>query len=136
MTKKSNFRIDTSNIPNSGLGAFAELPIKKGTFLGCYEGTLMNLNEFKKKYPDGNSYACLVYRDDDKYVIDPSKKYNWTRYMNCSMNYKNENVLRVKNNNCSVLFYAKRNIKRNEELLYHYGEDYAKYLNINYKKNS
>ena len=129
-----------------GKGAFALKNIKKGTFLGHYMGIIY------PKYVTGD-YVFHSYREtqetqkDELFSICASdlKKSNWTRYMNCcSPDKKNENVESSRLTNKElyqlgtqkpksiegyIVFYAKRDIKKGEELLYYYGDDYSKLLN-------
>tara|TARA_B100000497_G_C7616748_1_gene370440 strand:- start:296 stop:763 length:468 start_codon:yes stop_codon:yes gene_type:complete len=129
--------INYSKIPEADLGIFAKTNIEQGTFLGDYFGEICS------------TYINHVYimSFENEKVIDASDilKSNYTRFMNCSTCYENENVLVIKmlndhlyDNNTKnlknrIFFYAKREIKKDEELLYYYGDIYAKHLNITYK---
>ena len=140
-----------SNIPNAGLGIFTKVDIPKGTFLGDY------VCEIKKGKPPPNKDDpyCFgaVPGDINTYRtgLDVNKS-NWSRYMNCSSSYKNENVIvssflkskikyKTKNgkimNLCDkIFFWARRDIKAGEELMYYYSHGYAiKILNIKYKQH-
>lgn len=132
--------IKKSNI--HGDGAFADKNIKKNTFLGHYMGKIST--EFIT-----GPYVFHSKRFNNIISIDASDKdkSNWTRYMNCSINDKTENVTSyfltnkeeyIRNNDKInmegyIVFYSNRDIKGGEELMYHYGVAYANILNIYYK---
>ncbi len=132
--------IKKSNI--NGYGAFANQNIKKDTFLGHYMGKIST--EFIT-----GPYVFHSKRSNNIISIDASDKdkSNWTRYMNCSINDKTENVKSyfltnkeeyIRNNDKInmegyIVFYSNREIKKGEELMYHYGSSYANILNIYYK---
>ena len=141
--------VKIKNSPIHGKGVFALKIIKKGTFLGHYMG------EIYKEYKVGpyifHSHVTNEKgeRDLEKvemFSIDASdiKKSNWTRYMNCSTNRENENVMASRLNNKEIyeingkktsvegyiVFYAGRDIKKGEELLYNYGDDYMKLMGV------
>ena len=132
-------------IKNSRLhkkGAFCKKKIKKGTFLGNYFGKITQESIT-------GPYIFQSRRDDKIISIDATNiSYsNWTRYMNCSTTNQNENVTsyyltnkelqhindELKSLEGYIVFYSNRDIEPKEELLYYYGNDYAKRLNINYK---
>ena len=116
-----------------GEGAFAKKNILKGQFLGNYMG---NISFIPLK---DNGYIYKSKKNNKDIYIDalPKNKSNWTRYMNCSLNEKEENVIVIKLENEDstldglILFYAKRNINLDEELLYDYGETYSQKLRNN-----
>jgi len=126
-----------------GRGAFSKVAIKKGTFLGHYMGKI-------SKAMNTGPYIFHSKRNGDIISIDANNiNYsNWARYMNCSTNITNENVAsffltnkeiykikqQYKNYEGYIVFYANRNIKKGEELLYYYGDAYAKLLDINYQR--
>jgi SET domain-containing protein len=135
-------KIKNSNL--HGKGAFALKNIKKGTFLGHYMGEIHS--DYKMGPYIFHSYTEKSDGDEELFSIDASdpKKSNWTRYMNCSTNPNNENVMSSRLSNKEIYeiqgepvsiegyiaFYAGRDIKKGEELLYHYGNDYMKLLGL------
>ena len=61
---------------------------------------------------------------------------NWTRYMNCARDDTEENITTYQARD-KIYFRTKREIKAGEELLYWYGDQYAKILGLlprNYKE--
>ena len=138
--------IKYSTIPNAGLGIFANSDIKKGTFIGNYMGEIYRNNE---SYPN-NNYIFGTTSADKEYIIDGSDiiKSNFARFMNCCYNDDVENLLVVRytnpGNSCIftkengeeinidgyLFFYAKKDIREGEELLYDYGEAYREKLGI------
>ncbi len=120
-----------------GKGIFCKKKIKKGTFLGNYMGNILN---YKKTGP----YIFHSIKENKLISIDATdiEQSNWTRYMNCSLNDKSENVTSyfltnnqtyLKNNQPInlegyIVFYANRDIEKHEELMYNYGEEYVDIL--------
>ena len=139
---KPNF-IEIKKSKVDGFGAFAKKNIKKNTFLGHYMGKISD--EFIT-----GPYVFHSQRNNDILSINASdkNKSNWTRYMNCSINNQTENVnsyfLTNKENYIRgdkklnlegyIIFYSNRDIEKNEELMYYYGDAYADLMNIKYKK--
>lgn len=139
--KPDYIEIKYSNIQNAGMGAFASQDIPKYTHLDCYEGIIIN------KRQDNNMYIYATIINNTECYIDGQdiNKSNWTRFMNCSTkkNINGENVICIRlhndmyvknrnNDNVSLLgkicFFANRDIKKGEELLFNYGDEYAKIL--------
>lgn len=138
--------IKYSKIPNAGLGLFANKDIPKGTFLGNYHGEMFYNKAEKANCPDNHYFFSTP-----NFLIDGSDvtKSNFSRFMNCCYNNDVENVLVINYKNPGkscvftktngekvdinnyVFFYAKRNIVKNEELLFDYGEEFRRKLNIN-----
>ena len=138
--------IKYSKIPNAGLGLFANKDIPKGTFLGNYHGEMFYNKAQKANCPDNHYFFSTP-----NFLIDALdvNKSNFARFMNCCYNNDVENVSVVNyinpgkscvftksdgqqiDINNYVFFYDKRNIVKNEELFYDYGEKYRKKLNIN-----
>jgi len=128
-----------------GKGAFSRKKIKAGTFLGHYMGHL-------GKKDHSGPYVFHTTRESETVSIDAGdpKYSNWTRYMNCSVSHESENVTSYFLTNTTpvcisthpqpislegyIVFYANRDIKVGEELLYYYGDYYANLLSIDYNK--
>lgn len=100
---------------SSGLGLFAQSPIKRGEFVIEYWGTIITDGEAEKKR--GNYLFDI---SDTKYTIDGSTRANLARYINHSCKPNCEAVLDGKR----VFIYAIRSIQAGEELSYDYGEGY------------
>jgi len=131
--------IKYSNIEKAGLGIFTKTPLKKGKFLGNYVGKIDTQN------PE-NSYTFDSNRNNKLIFIDASdlNYSNWTRYMNCSSNKKNDNIMVIRCENKEIyflnnktyylegymMFYTKRDIKEGEELLFDYGSEFKKLLGL------
>lgn len=137
--------IDYSKIPNAGLGVFAKTDIKQGTFIGNYMGE-MSEPESEIIY---NDYIFGSRRKKGQFRIDAYdiEKSNFTRFMNCCNSRDNENIQAIryeldKDSSFTrldntvididgyIFFFAKKDIKKGEELLYDYGEVYRNKLNI------
>jgi len=133
---KSKIIISNSNIPGAGLGVFTIDTIKQGAHLGTYQGIAYDPQEYVDNVNDQiipGLYGFDVYSGSEPKIVDASDpiKSNWTRYMNCARDFREENVY-WKDENGEINFYATKNIKPNEELLFYYGEDYAIILGIQY----
>lgn len=125
-------RIDTSTIPNAGLGVFANKTIKKGVCLGEYKGKFLTPSEYEKK-KNYKSYVWEILAENGEisgYVDGGNKKYsNWTRYVNSPSVQKKENV-EMKIIHGRVFYFSCKNIKKGNELFIWYGEEYAKFLGL------
>lgn len=119
------FYVSTSTIKNAGLGAFTSKEIKKGTYLDEYDGLVLNEEDIKR-----SKYYFQTHIRNKSVIIDGQESNNWTKYMNCSFNTQSDNVVAFSFNG-KVFFFAKRDIKENEELMFYYGDPYAESLNIN-----
>ena len=137
----SFLELNYSSIKNAGLGVFARENIPKGKFLGNYVGEIIDKDNSEK-----NDYEFETIINDEKKLIDGKDlcKSNWTRFMNSSLdNDKIENIVAIRCNNKDnyiksngeiiclngyIIFYAKRDIKVREELLFSYGENYNNVL--------
>jgi len=105
-----------------GFGVFAKRDILKGTKISDYYGKEMKWKTFKKKYGDYKTNSLYTYpmRRIWKILVakeEPYKSKNITNYIN-EVKGKSNCELRLR------ALYAKRDIKRGEELLLDYPKDY------------
>lgn len=105
-----------------GLGVFAKRDILKGTKISDYYGKEMKWKTFKNKYGDYKTNSLYTYpmRRIWKILVakeEPYKSKNITNYIN-EVKGKSNCELRLR------ALYAKRDIKRGEELLLDYPKDY------------
>ncbi|MFA7315447.1 MAG: SET domain-containing protein-lysine N-methyltransferase [Candidatus Paceibacterota bacterium] len=100
--------------PGSGLGLFAEEDIPKGAYVIEYFGR--DVPE-KEQYTSKSLYLFEITK---KRTIDGTIRENTARYINhsCRPNCEAE----IKKGR--VLIFAKRNIKKGEELAYDYGKEF------------
>lgn len=130
--------IKESGIKGAGFGAFATKPIKKGTRFR-YIGKWLTPEEYEKKR-SYKAYVWEVYEELSNkklsdnvigYVDSGNKRHsNWTRYVNCCRNKKEENMKHKQRKN-KVFYVAKRDIPAGEEILIWYGPGYGEQLGIN-----
>ena len=127
-----------STLPNAGLGVFSRSFIPQNTFLGNYMGRRTAVAD------DTNPYLFqTVSSRDQTFYIDASdpKNSNFTRYMNCATAPQNENVTSVIHRSKTmyfdsfsidgyIMFFTKRDIAMDEELLYDYGENSRRAMGI------
>ncbi len=99
----------------SGLGLFAVDPIKKGAFIIEYTGPRLNETQTQKK---SGKYLFSLGK---VWTIDGSGRSNTARYINHSCIRTNCRPILYAQR---IRFYATRNIKAGEELLYDYGKEY------------
>ena len=105
-----------------GLGVFAKRDILKGTKISDYYGKEMKWKTFKNKYGDYKTNSLYTYpmRRIWKILVakeEPYKSKNISNYIN-EVKGKSNCELRLR------ALYAKRDIKRGEELLLDYPKDY------------
>ncbi len=106
----------------NGLGLFATIDIKKGTFIIEYVGKLLTAVQADEK---GGQYLFEI---NSRWTIDGTTRKNLARYINhsCRPNCETETYDRTKR----IEVTAIKNIKVGEELTYDYGKafwnDYIK----------
>jgi SET domain-containing protein len=100
----------------TGLGLFAEKPIKKGTLIIQYRGRKMRADkadELDTRY---------VYEINSRWSVDGSARSNIARYGNHSCRPNAESDTRGH----TIFIRATRNIAPGDEITYDYGSDYFK----------
>jgi SET domain-containing protein len=130
MTKRLRPKIDNDfvTIKKSqieGLGVFARQDIQKGTKIADYYGKEMKWKTFKKKYGEYKSNSLHTYpmRRIWKILVakkEPYKSKNITNYIN-EVRGKSNCELKLR------ALYAKKNIKKGQELLLDYPKDYNRF---------
>jgi SET domain-containing protein len=108
-----------------GLGVFASVHILAGTKIADYYGKEMKWQTFKKKYGDYKTNSLHTYpmRRIWKILVakeEPYKSKNLTNYIN-EIPGKANCELRLR------ALYAKKDIKKGEELLLDYPKDYNRF---------
>lgn len=107
-----------------GNGVFAKCPIKKGTQIMEYLGETLGKDEANKRgleyeaqaeiTKDGSVY---IFELDEETFIDGKFDYNDAKYINHSCQTNCESVQEGN----QIFFYATKDIKAGEELLFNYG---------------
>lgn len=107
-----------------GYGAFADVKILEGQFVGEYTGIVRQL---QRNHPDQNPY-CFHYPTKwwslSYFVVDSLKKGNLTRFFNHSNQPNLKPLCLVDRRLLHLVFVANREIQQGEELTFDYGEDY------------
>jgi uncharacterized protein len=98
----------------TGLGLFACVAIKKGQFIIRYNGRKLTTEQADRL---DNRYLFEV---NARWTIDGSNRRNRARYINHACR-PNAEVYFVKH---AIKIRAIKNIKRGDEITYHYGRDY------------
>jgi hypothetical protein len=126
--KYLKLRLAPSSIQNAGMGVYAIDEIPKGA-KGVYIGV-------KKSMTRGNAfYSWIIYEYDtvtgnatttkELYLIDASNKKmsNWTRYVNCGMKKKDNNMDSIQSFD-KIYYFATKRIPPGHELFIDYGTGY------------
>ena len=108
-----------------GIGVFAKKDIPKGTKIADYYGKEMKWKTFKKKYGEYKSNSLHTYpmRRIWKILVakeEPYRSKNLTNYIN-EIHGKSNCELKLR------ALYAKKDIKKGEELLLDYPKDYNRF---------
>jgi SET domain-containing protein len=101
----------------TGLGLFATMPIKRGTWLLEYKGPLLTNEESAKREDRGARYLFEI---NARWTVDGAPRSNVARYANhsCKPNMEVEIVKK------RILIRTIRTIQPGDELTYNYGRDY------------
>src|SRR5215510_459744 len=104
----------------TGLGLFANKPIKKGTRIIRYFGPLLDCN----KEEDDAIENKYLFQLTNRWTIDGAVRENIARYINhsCKPNAESD----VKPRKGKVFIVAIKNIEPGEEINYDYGTEYFK----------
>jgi len=122
---------DEKHILKGEYGVFATRDWDPCEIVGCYTGTVT------KNIP--GKYVAKLYcsKNENYWGVDAGKKGNETRFINDYRNIaEDSNVVYSKttvNKKRAIIVIVKKNIKKGEELLSDYGEDYWNYfIDLNY----
>ncbi|KAK3245128.1 hypothetical protein CYMTET_45286 [Cymbomonas tetramitiformis] len=108
-----------------GRGAYVANPIEEGTFLGDYEGELLDNAEYFKRYPSGVADYCIGV--DPDYVLDGVEVAKGDEFTIAHINHSRlrANVVRrARRKERRISFFASRDLAVGEELLLDYGRKY------------
>lgn len=110
-----------------GRGAFAAVRLPAGTWLGDYEGELLDTATFLTRYPDEDAEYCIAV--DATHVVDgAAAAEDASRFTPAHMNHARgdgANVARWhRRAERRVAFYTSRDVEAGEELLLDYGRDF------------
>ena len=122
----------SKSLLTEGAGLFAAEKIKKNELIGEYIGEVIEKEEVERRsiinIPFDRNYAFEL---DDFYDIDATKYGNKMRYINhSSFGYENcyaRNV--IVRGNVEILFYAKRDIQKGEEIYLDYHMSNCSWIN-------
>ncbi|WYJ07825.1 SET domain-containing protein-lysine N-methyltransferase [Opitutia bacterium KCR 482] len=110
--------------PIHGNGVFAACDIAEGEWIIDYLGEKIDKEESNRRglaneeaAKSSGGGAVYIFELDDKYDIDGNFEYNDARFINHACRTNCEAV----NEDGTIKFYATRDIKKGEELLYNYG---------------
>ena len=106
----------------AGWGLFANEDIKKDCLIGEYKGELINddivNNRDRFKDYEGSTY---MFKLDDEYTVDSRRMGNMLRYANHSkVNSNSYTKIVFSGGHRKIGLFAKRNIKKGEEILFDY----------------
>ena len=102
---------------HTGLGLFATMPIRRGTWLLEYTGEMITDAEAKEREDRGARYLFEI---NTRWTIDGFPRANVARYANhsCKPNMEVEIVKQ------RILMRTIRSVEPGDELTYNYGRDY------------
>jgi SET domain-containing protein len=120
--KKSNGAVRTRHQPGpfrvarsrTGLGLFAEAPIRKGKFIIEYSGKRVRWDDVE------NLQSKYLFDLNTRWAIDGADRRNTARYINHSCQ-PNAIPYEVKG---KIKIYAKKAIQPGDEITYDYGKEY------------
>jgi SET domain-containing protein len=101
---------------SAGLGLFAQKEFKKGEFIVEYTGEAITHEEADRR---GGRYLFTL---NDNIVLDGKDRKHIARYINHSCDPNIEAVIEDEEH---IMFYAIKDIKKNEEFTFDYGEEYV-----------
>jgi len=104
--------------PIQGLGAFATVPIKKGTKIIEYTGERISNDEADRRYDDSRMkrHHTFLFTLSSRTIVDGNVNGNEARFINHSCDPNCEAII----DRSRIWIYAKRNIQPGEELVYDY----------------
>lgn len=114
------YEIRPSNIPNAGMGVFARTPYTRGERIGQYKGKLLSKNEVLNN-PDLDCRYMMKIRRGKMYIDGSNLKKNPMGYLNYAKRGEGSNLICKELVDGRVYFYATRDIREGEELLFDYG---------------
>ena len=120
LRRDQQLRIKTSNIPNAGLGLFTTEDIKRNQRITEYLGEDLTRSEVERRYP---GKAALYVYCKSKNICRDARDSNSSeaRFANDGRtDYTNNTYLRPR----SYILRAKKNIKKGDEILWSYGDEY------------
>lgn len=109
--------------PLVGNGVFTKKSIQKGGFVGEYAGVVRRRRLLSERDND-YVFGYVIGPQDTPYVIDAKEKGNFTRFINHSFAPNLISKWIIKDNRAHIIFIAKRNIAKGEQLTYDYGPYY------------
>ena len=136
----------------AGWGLFANQDIKKDSLIGEYKGEIINDDIVNKrdKFKDYER-STYMFKLDDEYTVDSRRMGNILRYANHSkINSNSYTKIIFSGGHRKIGLFAKRNIKKGEEILFDYDgqgilgkqfpwinneKKYINHSNINNEKN-
>ena len=108
-----------------GYGVYSTKRIPELTYIGEYTGVVKRRERRKDRYND-YIFGYIVGPSDTPWVIDASKKGNFTRFINHSFSPNLTSRWIIHENVCHVILFANRLILPGEQLTYDYGPYYWK----------
>ncbi len=112
--KTKDYRVGRAN---AGLGLFANRDFNKGEFIIEYTGESLTHEEADQK---GGRYLFTL---NNNIVLDGTAREYVARYINHSCEPNIEAIIEDEE---QIMFYAIKNIKKDEEFTFDYGEEYVR----------
>lgn len=110
-----------------GLGAFSSVNVEAGVLVGSYVGEVLTQEDIERRYGQAATPDYLFESrppsagGGDGLYIDAQHTNHWSRFLN---HCEDGNLVPAADGMGSIVFYAAREIKADEELSFDYGLDY------------
>lgn len=116
--------IKKSSIPNAGKGVFATIDIPKGTTIGEYIGKIYTGRDMENT--SGDYLFSVRIKGKDIKIIDGKnkKESSWVRFVNSPLKFEDGNAHFYQYSK-RIFLKTKENIKKGDEILAYYGDDYV-----------
>ncbi|KAI5712607.1 uncharacterized protein LOC103511638 isoform X1 [Diaphorina citri] len=118
LTCPPQLAIDTSCIPNAGLGVWAKSFIPRMTVFGPFEGQRVTNDDTDHSY--GWNINALNWRANESILAQDPATSNWMRYVNSARNYAELNIKNFVDYSGNVYYIALEDIEPNTELMANY----------------
>lgn len=122
MQNRENAKFKKVSFPGKGVGIVADTPIPAGTFIGEYQGEVISMETFGKRMVEYAGERHFYFMTlTSKLVIDASRKSQATRFINHSCDPNAETQKWNAGGEPRVGIFAKRDIRKSEEITFDYG---------------
>lgn len=103
-------------------GVFTTIPINENEMIIEYVGEIIRqkVADIREKYYEAMNIGCYMFRIDDNFIIDATRKGNKARFINHSCDPNSATKIIEINGVKKIIIYAIRKISQGEEITYDY----------------